>query len=66
MAWKPRNKKWDWFAYCTEEERVVIRASEKAMSEIERLRERYRKNFARDRQVIVNRAIQRAKHAELG
>jgi len=53
---------WDWRSNLTKEEADLIAASDKAMEEIDRAREEYSKIFGRDRAMIVNRAIQRAKH----
>lgn len=62
MAWKPRKKQWDWRAHLTADELAFIRASDRALVDLEKQHEAYRKTYMRKRQMIVNRAIQRAKY----
>lgn len=62
MAWKPREKKWDWRAVLTKEEAAIISASDKARKAIDKAQLEYAEKFQRDRMIIVNRAIQRAKY----
>lgn len=59
MRWKPRAPKWNWKAYLTKEEAVVIRRADRAQA---RLKREARRWSAR-RLPIQNRAIQRAKYA---
>lgn len=54
---------WDWRSQLTRDESLIISASDKAMDDIDRARDAYTKKFGRDRMMIVNRAIQRAKHS---
>lgn len=63
MNWKPKPEKWDWRKFLTSDEAAIVRASDDDAAAIERLRADYRKRWALRRQLIVNRAIQRAKYA---
>jgi len=65
MAWKPQRRKWDWRKYLTAEELARIDRMDAAAAKIELARRELEKQFGRERQLIVNRAIQRAKYAAL-
>lgn len=54
-AWAPRQAKYDWRSFLTAEEAATLAAADAAKTEWQRL------NSARA--AILNRAIQRAKHA---
>lgn len=62
MAWKPREKMHDWRAYLTPQEAQIIAASDKAKKALQKAQLEYNEKFQRDRMIIVNRAIQRAKY----
>jgi hypothetical protein len=62
MTWKPREKKWDWRAFLTPDEKRVIAECDAALTEIRKLRGKYNRDLAGKRQIISNRAIQRAKY----
>jgi hypothetical protein len=64
MAWKPRAKLHDWRKHLTPDEAKIIAASDIAKRALEALRLEYNEKFQRDRTIIVNRAIQRAKYEE--
>jgi len=53
-AWSPRAPLWPWRDFLTTDERAEIEAGDQAMAEAKRIN--------RGRQLIVNRAIQRAKY----
>lgn len=61
MTWKPQEAKWDWRAYLDAEERQVIQKSDAMLEKIASDREKYEVLYGRRRQLIVNRAIHRAK-----
>lgn len=63
MAWKPKPPMWDWRAFLTADEAAIIAQSDIAVRQIEKLRVAYAKGLSTKRQVIVNRAIHRAKYA---
>jgi hypothetical protein len=64
MTWNPREKLHDWRKHLTPDEAKIIAASDIAKRALEVLRLEYNKKFQRDRMIIVNRAIQRAKYEE--
>ena len=53
MVWKPRASKWNWRQYLTAEEKAVVAKVDKLDREIKALRG--------EKNLIMNRAIQRAK-----
>ena len=61
--WQPQPIKWDWRSFLTTEEAASIVRSDAALLRLERARASYNNRFGRERQRIVNRAIQRAKYA---
>jgi hypothetical protein len=63
MAWKPRRKQWNWRKFLSTEERLTIQEAEDELAEIEAQRKAWDRRWARTRQLIVNRAIHRAKYA---
>lgn len=62
MAWKPQRKKWDWRAFLTPQEAQIIADSDRAKRAIKVAQLEYGEKYQRDRMIIVNRAIQRAKY----
>jgi hypothetical protein len=62
MGWKPRDRMWNWRACLTADEKQVIAESDAALVVIQKLRAKYNKDMASARQLIVNRAIHRAKY----
>jgi hypothetical protein len=60
--WQPQPAKWDWRSFLSVEEAAVIARSDAALVRLEKARQRYEQRFGRERQLIVNRAIQRAKY----
>lgn len=62
--WKPRDAMWDWRSFLTEDEAAIIARSDRSAERIERARKLHEERFGRARQLIVNRAIHRAKYAE--
>lgn len=62
MAWKSKRGKWDWRAYLTPEEAVAIKSADADRAEIVRMEKAWRKKHGAARQMILNRAIQRAKY----
>lgn len=62
MGWKPQEAKWNWRAFLTVEEVAIIVKADIALRNLEEARERYETRYGRDRQLIVNRAIHRAKY----
>jgi len=62
--WTPESKKWNWRKFLTADEARAIKASDKDRASIERLQADYARRHGRKRQLIVNRAIQRAKYAK--
>lgn len=63
MAWKPQPAKWNWRKFLTPDEASDIDRSDAEAAKIERARIEYATRWQRRRQLIVNRAIQRAKYA---
>lgn len=63
MARNPQEAKWDWRSALTAEELAIIQKADAELERLARARERYEKRFGRVRQLIVNRAIHRAKYA---
>jgi hypothetical protein len=53
MAWKPKQPKWNWREFLTDEERQILRSVDAAKAEWMKLN--------RSRAGITNRAIQRAR-----
>lgn len=53
--YKPREPKWDWRAFLTEEEQAILTKADAAKAEWLRLN--------KERAAITNRAIQRAKYS---
>lgn len=66
MTWTSKRGKWDWRKYLTDEERAVIKASDELTAVIKKMRATHSTRYGRERTAIVNRAVQRAKHAALG
>lgn len=62
MSWKARRKKWDWRAFLTADEAQAIAQADIAKRAVTNAQRDYRKKFQRERMLIVNRAIQRAKY----
>lgn len=60
---RARGQKWDWRAFLTPEEGVLIAASDGLAEAIEKMRANYERRYAGPRAKIVNRCIQRAKKA---
>ena len=65
MAWKTQRGKWNWRAYLTEEEAKTVKEADEDRASIERLQKDWTRRHSLKRQMIVNRAIHRAKHAAL-
>jgi hypothetical protein len=63
--WEPQPAMWDWRAFLTPDEARVIERSDRSLERIERARKLHEQRFGRNRQLIVNRAIHRAKYAAL-
>lgn len=61
--WKPTRGKWPWRKFLTAEERAAIDMMDKLREPIEEEMREWAKKYNRDRFLIVNRAIHRAKHA---
>lgn len=62
MSWEPKEAKWDWRDALTLDEAAIIAKSDEALRRLEDARARYEAKYGRLRQLIVNRAIQRAKY----
>ena len=54
MAWKPAKRKWDWRQYLTVEEKALVTRADKLSAELKALQGQ--------KNLIMNRAIQRAKY----
>lgn len=62
MAWESKRGKWDWRAYLTEDEASVIRVADRQAEQIAKMQKQWGERWRLRRQLIVNRAIQRAKY----
>jgi hypothetical protein len=65
VTWKPQPDKWNWRAHLTKEEAAFIKSADDDRQNIERLKANWERRYARERQLIANRAIHRAKHAAM-
>lgn len=63
MSWKPQREKWGWRKFLTLDEAKIIRASDDESAMVQKIQKQYAERWGRTRQLIVNRAIQRAKYA---
>jgi hypothetical protein len=63
MSWTPRETMWDWRAFLTPDEARIIERSDRSAERIERARKLHEQRFGRTRQLIVNRALHRAKYS---
>jgi len=63
MPWQPKVTKWDWRKFLTEEEQAFMVRADKAELKITEARADFEKRFGRERSLIANRAIQRARYA---
>lgn len=63
MIWSPKPGKWNWKAYLTADEARLIERADRSAARIERARQLHEEKFGRQRQLVVNRAIHRAKYA---
>lgn len=61
--WKPKNAMWDWRAFLSADEAKIIERSDRSADRIDLARRLHEERFGRTRQLIVNRAIHRAKYA---
>lgn len=63
MAWQPKATKWDWRKFLTDEELAFMEKADKAESRIADARAEFERKYGRERSLIANRAIQRARYA---
>lgn len=61
MTWATKRKQWDWRSYLTAEEKSIVDRADAEASKIAKAREAWTKKYGRQRSLIVNRAVQRAK-----
>jgi hypothetical protein len=62
---RAKSKKRDWRKFMTEEERKFIAESDNLAATIEAMRTNYERRYTRERALIVNRCVQRAKKSDL-
>lgn len=63
MAWEPQKSKWEWRNFLTPGEESFIARADRAESQVAKARAAFEEMFGRERSLLVNRAIQRAKYA---
>lgn len=61
-GWRTKRGLWNWRKFLTLEEAAFVKESDAVAANLERLRQNYNRQFGAQRQVIVNRAIHRAKY----
>ena len=61
-AWVPKCGQWEWRKFLTEDEIRFIKESDGAIARAEAQRSAVDRKYGRRRQLIINRAIHRAKY----